>query len=301
LTHNPKAISVLGVVTGFVKIISGEYPLEALFAEELSVDLLLGTQFIDQNVQVINPRRRQVLMGQGDEVPFAEYRNAKSGKVRVAERLIVPPRSEPVLPVQSTACGLCLVTSSGTRRISVTNGLHYLEEAENFLTKVSNFSARPVTLEVGMVVGTADTYVDNTMLNVEENEPSNKEVDWRKGLDLEGLDDDEKKKVTCVLDRYSHLWDSKRLGVLHGTRNRIETRGSPVFQHPYRAGPNARQAEKEEVDRMLQLGVIEPSTAEWASPVVLIPKPDGSIRFCVDYRKLNALTARDVYPLPRMD
>jgi hypothetical protein len=253
-----------------------------LVAEELSVDLLLGTQFIDQHVQVINPRRRQVLMGQGDEVPFVEYRNSKSGKVRVAERLIVPPRSEAV-PVQSTARGLCLVTSSGTRRISVTNGLHYLGEGENFLKKVSNFSARPVTLEVGMVVGTADTYVENTVLNVKENEPSNKEVDWRKVLDLEGLDDDEKKKVTCVLDRYSHLWDSKRLGVLHGTRHRIETRESPVFQHPYRAGPNSRQAEKEEVDRMLQLGFIEPSTAELASPVVQIPKPDGSIRFCVDY------------------
>ena len=296
-----KAISVLGVVTGHVKMGSGEYLVEALVAEELSVDLLLGTQFIDQHIQVINSRRRKVLMSEGDEVPLADDRNAKPGKVRVAECLVIPPRSEAVLPVYSDARGLCLVTSSGARRVSVTNGLHHLDEGENFLIKVANFSRQSVSLKPGMIIGTAETHVENKILNVEESGPSNNEVDWRKILDLDGLENDEKKEVTRVLDRYSYLWDNKRLGVLHGTRHRIDTHGSPVFQHPYRAGPSARQAEKEEVDRMLKLGVIEPSTAEWASPVVLIPKPDGSTRFCVDYRKLNALTARDVYPLPRMD
>ena len=74
-----------------------------------------------------------------------------------------------------------------------------------------------------------------------------------------------------------------------------------VKQHPRRVPFALRSKVEKMINQMLQQSVIEPSKSPWASPIVLVSKKDGSTRFCVDYRKLNARTKKDVYPLPRID
>ena len=75
----------------------------------------------------------------------------------------------------------------------------------------------------------------------------------------------------------------------------------PIRQSVRRVPPQRREEVRKLLDDMLEGGVVEPSTSPWAAPIVLVRKKDGSTRFCVDYRKLNDVTRKDVYPLPRID
>ncbi|GFW43451.1 retrovirus-related Pol polyprotein from transposon 297 [Trichonephila clavipes] len=75
----------------------------------------------------------------------------------------------------------------------------------------------------------------------------------------------------------------------------------PISVPPYRMNSARKELLKKELDSLLQQGFIVECESLYASPVVLIPKPNGSMRLCIDYRKLNAQTVPDSYPLPWMD
>ena len=74
-----------------------------------------------------------------------------------------------------------------------------------------------------------------------------------------------------------------------------------IRSRPYRLPEHKKKVVQDELDAMLDMGVIEESHSDWSSPVALVPKSDGFVRFCVDYRKVNAVSKFDAYPMPRVD
>jgi len=75
----------------------------------------------------------------------------------------------------------------------------------------------------------------------------------------------------------------------------------PIKQVPRRIPFQMREEVNKIIEDMRKQGVIEESQSSWMSPAVLVKKKDGTIRFCVDYRKLNSKTVKDSFPLPRID
>ncbi len=98
-------------------------------------------------------------------------------------------------------------------------------------------------------------------------------------------------------DRFSQV-----LGNTNAAEHRIDlTTDTTPKAHGYRIPEAHLKVVQGEIDRMLNLGIISPSKSPMSAPIVLVKKKDGTLRFCVDYRKLNAITQKDVYPLPRID
>ena len=85
-------------------------------------------------------------------------------------------------------------------------------------------------------------------------------------------------------------------------KHKIEvTDFKPIKQAPRRVPIHLKAEVNKIIEEMKSQGVIEESKSPWISPVVMVKKKDGSLRFCVDYRKLNSVTVKDSYPLPRIE
>ncbi|GJP30198.1 hypothetical protein CLOM_g23263 [Closterium sp. NIES-68] len=82
----------------------------------------------------------------------------------------------------------------------------------------------------------------------------------------------------------------------------VEEPGSkPTFRAPYRLSPTELADMKKQIEYLLAKGLIRPSTSPYGAPVLFTPKPDGSLRMCIDYRAPNKQTIKNKYPIPRID
>ena len=121
---------------------------------------------------------------------------------------------------------------------------------------------------------------------------------------IEGLSSHESESLLQLLIKYEDVFSRHDLdlGLFSEIEHKIDTKGATPVKHRMRRTPLGFAAEEDKtLQSMLAAGVIEPSQSEWASAPVLVRKKDGSLRYCVDFRDLNARTVRDVFPLPLID
>ena len=123
-------------------------------------------------------------------------------------------------------------------------------------------------------------------------------------IDVADLTPSERIALEDVLRQNADVFskDSLDIGMTTTVDHEIPLTDPTPFRIPYRRiVPGEFQEVRKHIEELERTKVIKPSQSPFASPVVIVRKKDGSIRLCVDYRKLNSRTVRDAYPLPRIE
>jgi transposase InsO family protein len=240
-------------------------------------------------------------------------------RAQVKDDCVIPPMSEMLVAAKwepVDAAEMAMISSSvhpaHNGGLLVARTLVSGDRAECAL-RVMNVSDKPRDLKAGRVIAEAEVIaevVDAESELLAEAAGEQKQLPEHLQV-LHAKVVSEAKLSPMIADGFSKLLikyqdafakNDSDLGRTNVVLHDIDTGDARPIRQPPRRLPLAQQADCEkEVVSMLEKGVIEPGYSPWASPIVLVRKKDGTLRFCVDYRKLNEVTVFDCYPLPRID
>ncbi|KAG1372126.1 hypothetical protein G6F61_011330 [Rhizopus arrhizus] len=126
-----------------------------------------------------------------------------------------------------------------------------------------------------------------------------------KKIEVGEIEEQIKLRLKKLLKKYEDIfdWNNDTIGHTALLEHKIIIKEDtiPISHRPYRISPLEADHLQKELEKYCKLGVISPSNSPWAAPVILVKKKNGEYRMVIDYRKLNAVTKKDAYPLPRID
>jgi transposase InsO family protein len=284
----------------------------------LTSEAILGLDFLQAQQAVVDLGNKTLsLRESGCSIPFDTPAPVMScaniQQVRTSRTVEVSGRSVTEVPAyfDTPGDGVWLLEEAMARGNPLAIARAIIEPTStSTLVCVLNASTEPVTLYAGAVIATIQPIdlpveVGGIDCQVPDVDEQKREVLWKL---VEGsaadLTPGEREIFYNLLLSYADVMASSTsdLGRTGRLQHRIDTGTSPpIRQAVRRISPHRREEVRELLNQMQERGVIEPSSSPWASPVVLVQKKDGSTRFCADYRKLNHVTRKDAYPLPRID
>ena len=285
---------------------------------EIGTDGLLGTEALQSCLpHQLDLRTGQLWADGRSTLQLHQQRSTPVASCSLITAVVLPPDSEVVaeFSIAGDQLGSCALIDPNwelTEEFGVMVG-HTLVDATSPSANVLmiNLSEEEVVLPIGSLIGTLVPVLSVSVARSMEGVPGTGTAELPDYLEdiVRGshtsLGDSGRQLLRDLLHRYEHVFPPPGepvTGRSKSVQHKIEINDArPVRSGPRRLPPAGLRREQDCVREMLSGGQIEPSDSPWASPVVLVTKKDGSTRFCVDYRRLNSLTVKDAYPLPRID
>lgn len=289
--------------------------------------IILGTPFLSKFNFAINFKHR-FLFNDKLNIPFDNDKVQVSNFSATVEQTqikcfakckhILPPGEEKIIQLQTNAKidfstdVIFLNPISSFANILV--GAAICENDENSIyVKVANFHTEAVHVNKGTNLAFAeplarhllpDSEFCNHVEDQEVGQLDHTDLKWDTSFDLKHLANPLKNKVKHFLDKNSDVFAASVLDlpgcstVLHSINL---TDNIPVKSKAYRVPYNLRDEMNEQINTLLEAGILIPSTSDYSAPVMLVKKADGGYRLAVDFRKLNKKLIKDTYPIPNIN
>ena len=317
---NNTEIDLLGEATVDMRIGDITIPTTAIISDNVE-EGLIGYDWLSNN-NVFWGFGMGKIMIRGEIVPLFPRKTTgvMCNRIVVQEAYTVPAQSEAIITAKvmvsmdsvmcsRDACVSNFMIEPSVRDSGLLVGAALLpSRCHNIPTRVVNTSCRSLRLEEGDELGELQTLREEDVLDLPGVDiTAAKDVHWKNEI-LSQIHDSvtsrEKDQLEKILSDYSDCFSQSEadLGRTEVVKHRIDTGNSrPVKQILRRHPPVHIEEIDRHVQEMLSQDVIEVSQSPWSSNVVIVKKKDGSMRFCIDYRRLNDVTVKDSYPLPRIN
>ena len=253
-----------------------------------------------------------ILRFTGGEVPLIDTDTL--AEVVVERAVTLPPCSETRVPCQLSrvmkgSTGM-VEASEVTDGVMVARSLITRGEDKRVMVLMANFGEEERIIHAGTKVGVCEEVEipgekeEGRRMKVTPGSSVPEHLTDLAERSAVELSADQRREMEAMLCCYADVFSKNDLdlGRTDLVEHHINTGDAVPIKHaPRRISPTKRAEINREVRKLHRQGVIEESDSPWSSAVVLVKKPDGSSRLCVDYRQLNLKTVKDSYPLPRID
>ena len=293
---------------------------DVLFAD-VKNDGILGMDFLTKHGCDVFLSKNHILLN-GEKI--TSYRSSvdiipSCCRIAINENVEVPPECEIIIMghamdrVDTCGIGVLEATESFVDRSGLLIAKALVSpEFGTVPLRIMNLSNEPCMLHKNMVAAMYEPVeiekfeiVNSISSNTSPELDSCPHIDDLILQSSSNLNESQKKCLRSLLYEYKDQFSksSHDLGCTNLVEHTIKTLPDckPVKLRPYRIPLAKREFAENEIKAMAEKGLIEPSHSAWSAPAVLVPKRDGTTRFCIDYRRLNQLTIPDSHPLPRID
>ena len=321
-------LSVLGRVNLNVNLTGVDLPFHFAVLDKLNCDILFGLDILKDLGAQIDCVNGTVSFLDSLVTLNTLHRKDTGCVGRLAKKTVFPPRSETLVAVKvPKACGsVCLIerlAADPYRALTAARTVSRISGGST-VCRLLNPSDRAIKLKAGSKVATI-CKAFKVVADGAEFEPSFGR-DWpanqvnsveepgeRRGakvstianlglkLDAPALSEAQKAELELLLEANADIFatSSQQLPGCNLHQHRINTGDAvPQRRRAYRLSPIAKKEIGKQVQDLLDADIVEPSHSMWSAPTVLVKKKDGSMRMCIDYRMLNAVTKPINFPIP---